>query len=190
MSGVDSYFDLLPLYVLDLLEERDTRRLEEHLSLGCSSCAEELRMFREFAGDIPWSLLPAAPPPHVRERILQAIKNPVEQPQPGVFVMRERMQAWRSTPYPGVTFMALHLDRSTENATTLLRMRPGAVYPSHRHAGTEQCLVLEGSCRIGSVSISRGDFQWADAGTRHDELTTDTGCLLLLIAHRKDEVFT
>ena len=72
--------------------------------------------------------------------------------------------------------------------TSLVRIQPGGRYPAHRHHGAEQSWVIEGSCRIGSVSIRAGDFAVAAAGTVHDVLESDEGCVLLIVSSARDEI--
>jgi anti-sigma factor ChrR (cupin superfamily) len=73
--------------------------------------------------------------------------------------------------------------------TLILRLAPGAKYPSHRHKRAEQCLVLSGQVSIGpGINIGPGDFEWAEASTDHDAVYSEHGCDLLIIASRHDEV--
>ena len=47
-------------------------------------------------------------------------------------------------------------------------MRPGGVIPAHRHQHEEECLVLEGECRIGTHRLVAGDVHVAAAGSWHE----------------------
>jgi anti-sigma factor ChrR (cupin superfamily) len=194
--------EALPLYALGLLEADEARTIAEHIDGGCDECARELRGLREVAGEIPYMLRSVKPHARVRDRLLASIagdapvperpkrpKGGLEQPLPGVFVLKQDAGEWRSTPYTGITYKLLYFDKETKYATSLMKMEPGAKYPAHRHAGCEQCLVIEGDARLGSVGVSKGDFEFAVAGTEHGVITTDHGCVLLLIAHHDDEVF-
>lgn len=62
----------------------------------------------------------------------------------------------------------------------LARIDPGAVVPAHQHNGGEEILLLEGSCVVGGVPMQAGDYQFSPSGTRHEAMTTHTGCLLFL----------
>lgn len=190
--------EALPLYALGLLEGDEARTVAEHLDSGCDACTRELRGLREVAGELPYALRSVKPHPRVREKLLASIvapeppkraKSPLEQPLPGIFVLKKDAADWRKTPYEGVTYKLLYVDKETKFATSLMKMEPGAKYPAHRHAGCEQCLVIEGDARLGSIGVSKGDFEFAVAGTEHGAITTDNGCVLLIIAHADDEVY-
>ena len=65
------------------------------------------------------------------------------------------------------------------NQTVLLRAHRGAVLPRHRHSREEEFIVLEGECRIGDLRLEAGDAHFSPAGSWHDDITTDTGVLVL-----------
>lgn len=60
----------------------------------------------------------------------------------------------------------------------LVRLARGARVPAHAHGLGEECLMVEGDLFLGDVLLREGDFQWAPAGSEHDGLYSDTGCLL------------
>jgi quercetin dioxygenase-like cupin family protein len=63
----------------------------------------------------------------------------------------------------------------------LLRLDPGATLAAHDNPDAdEQCVVLEGTVRLGDVEASAGDYHLAPAGSRHGMLETATGCLLFI----------
>lgn len=193
--------EALPLYALGLLDSDEARTVTEHLESGCEACVRELKELREVAGEVPYAYHAVKPHPRVREKLLASIAGPqsasaapkvkpgLEQPLPGVFVLKRDAGEWKSTPYEGVTVKILYFDKATKHITSLLKLEPGARYPAHRHAADEQCLVIEGDARLGPVGVSKGDFEFAVAGTEHGVVTTDNGCVLLIISHKDDEVY-
>lgn len=72
------------------------------------------------------------------------------------------------------------LDGSDSMQAFLLRLDAGACLPSHPHADDEMCFVLEGEVTLGDVTVGPGDYHLARAGTSHGDITTRTGCLLLM----------
>lgn len=190
--GTTDFAELLTLYAFDLLEPEESREIGEHIS-NCTGCAAEVHSLRETAADVPYGLADVNPHPRVRQRVLSDVhaerKASLEQPLPGVFVIRQPNQEWKKSPFPGVDFKTLYLDRETKTVTSLLRLQAGAQYPAHHHAGVEQCLVLEGTVRIGQIFLEPGDFEFANAGTDHAIVQSDNGCVLMIISNQHDEVF-
>lgn len=105
----------------------------------------------------------------------------------GFLVVRAGEGQWRPTADAGVTFKLLFVDRERSLVTTLVRMEPGARIPAHRHLGVEQCLLLEGDLRAGSVEMSAGDFNCSLPGSVHEDLTTEGGALFLIVAPERYE---
>lgn len=189
----DELREELALYVFGLLPPEEARSIDRHLKSGCLACFEEWKALAATAAELPFELDQLQPPPSLKNRLMQRIaaepSHVAEEPEPGIFVMRAGRGRWRETPYPGVSFQVLYSDRGTGNVTSLLRLEPGAEYPAHHHAGVEQCWVIQGKVRIGAIEIEAGDFEYANAETDHGIIQSDTGCLLLIIASRHDEVF-
>ena len=66
---VDDPHELSALYALDVLDDEERRRYEEHLA-GCERCQDDLRGLREAAAGIGYTATGPAPPAELRERIL------------------------------------------------------------------------------------------------------------------------
>ena len=81
---------------------------------------------------------------------------------------------------PLVQIKVLRVDAEAGNQTVLIRAAAGAVLPRHRHSRDEEFIVLEGQCRIGSLLLEAGDAHFAAAGSWHDDITTETGVLVLV----------
>ena len=78
---------------------------------------------------------------------------------------------WRPTKYAGVAWFPLHQsDPDAEepgDATVLIRMEPGSSYPTHRHIGVEEVLVLAGGYRDDLGEYRAGDYVRYPAGSEH-----------------------
>lgn len=134
----------------------------------------------------------------LRAKLLRKIQEPQTKPRPlsgfteaipGFHVLKNGQGKWRKHTAPGIEFQILSLDPATDALTSLVRLAPGAKLPRHRHAREEQCWVLEGDVRQtdDSIRMQAGDFFRAMPGTTHDPITTDHGCLLLIIGAAHDE---
>ena len=68
-----SVHELTAAYVLDALAAEEAREYEQHLAL-CSRCREELASMSETAATLAFGVEAPAPPPALRERILEAAR--------------------------------------------------------------------------------------------------------------------
>jgi anti-sigma factor ChrR (cupin superfamily) len=170
------------LFALGMLDAHAAREFEKHLREGCPACAAEVASYGSVAGEIA-AVAASAPPLDLRRRLLeQTVPVP-----PGIIGVRANEGNWFATPVPGVDCKILHQHPVTKEVTQLVRFRPGTRYPRHHHTADEQCLVLEGDVRMGKLVYRAGDFIVARAETDHDVLTTQEGCLLLLVASPHDQ---
>lgn len=62
----------------------------------------------------------------------------------------------------------------------LVRLPAGARLPAHEHEGAEECLIVAGDLWLNGIRFAAGDYQYAAAGSRHEEVRSDGGCLLLV----------
>lgn len=79
----------------------------------------------------------------------------------------------------GVRIKVLH-ERDGE-LSYLLRLAPGATIPAHRHPLDEECVVLEGTLRVGThLEVGPGGWHLAPRGALHATIGTATGALIYL----------
>ena len=83
---------------------------------------------------------------------------------------------------PGVRIRVLHADLQQMRMTALMKVEPGARYPSHTHNQVEECYVLEGDLDFGDYQLFAGDYLRLPAGTTHSESTSISGCVCLITA--------
>lgn len=135
--------------------------------------AEELELLDRVASH---ALDPIAPPPAIRAQVLQAIRN-----VPGAHesvTVRADEGKW-VTVAPGAR--TKRLTKDARRTTFLLELDPHAVLPEHGHEGGEDSYVIRGSCHIGALGLSTGDFHHADPGAHHgDVVASAEGCTLLI----------
>jgi hypothetical protein len=67
-----------------------------------------------------------------------------------------------------------------DQRSCLMRFAPGAVVDRHFHRADEECVVLEGTVRIGELELHAGDFHLGREGSDHPVSTTDTGAVIYL----------
>jgi quercetin dioxygenase-like cupin family protein len=127
----------------------------------------------------------AAGPPddvaaRIRGRVLKRVADGPHPAAPSTIDIR-RADGWQ--PFAAAAegraeMKVLHDDGLT--MTWLVRLQPGCVLAGHDHAGTEECLVLEGDFWLNDVRYGPGDYQIAFAGTRHHSARTEGGCLVFV----------
>ena len=63
----------------------------------------------------------------------------------------------------------------------LLRLAPGARLPAHRHPMDEECIVLEGTLKVGTrIEVGPGGYHLAHQGALHAPVSTLTGATIFL----------
>lgn len=129
-------------------------------------------------------LEPVTPAPSLKSRVLARVAQ-FEQLKPLADVRRNE-EHWVSAGMPGVDIKPLFEDKETGRSTYLMRMQPGTRLPAHHHHDAEQCLVLKGDIGWGDLVYEEGDFIAMGKGTKHPEIYTVQGNLLLLVAGRTE----
>jgi anti-sigma-K factor RskA len=70
----EAVHDLTPAYALDALDERERAEYEAHLAT-CEECRVELASLQESASSLAYAVPAPAPPPQLRERILEQARS-------------------------------------------------------------------------------------------------------------------
>lgn len=150
----------------------------------------------ELAALIGLAAEPVEPPASLRDKVLGGIRRPKTVRRPllreevtGVHVLRAGAGDWKATEYPGIFSKLLFLDKNTGLITSLMKIEPGATYPSHRHSVEEQTYVIVGDLKIGGIHLDAGDYSTAEPGTTHGIITSERGCVALVMASIHDEVY-
>ena len=175
--------ELLPLYVLGLLEADEVSLVEQAVRRD-PALAAELRGFDAAAARLLDGVAPVAPPQSVRDRLLASIA-------PGRF---ERFAARFAEMYDVTVARARELFGLIDDASTYDRAIPGAVlihfqggaacagadcgfiilpagtkFPWHRHEGEEHVLIMQGRLRdCDGTVIEAGQEDHKGAGTEHE----------------------
>jgi hypothetical protein len=177
----DEIRDLASMYSLGLLETPDSGMFERHVE-ECGVCREEVRAFRESAGQLALALPESRPEPRVRGELLRRTA-------PQSWLVRANDGAWQATPFAGVEVKQLFVDTGTGNVTSLVRLEAGAYYPRHRHAAHEHCYVVEGDVVFSDHVLRTGDYEVNAPGTDLSHVTSQGGFVLFIINKVGDIVF-
>jgi quercetin dioxygenase-like cupin family protein len=180
----DEVSERAALYALGVLGPEETARFETHLVEGCRPCEQEVRTFAAVRDDLGQSAQPGRPPAGLRQRVLARAR--AERGAPPWALVRAAEDAWQPGHLPGTSIRTLFGDREAGRVTILLRLEPGAAYPSHEHADTEEVYVLAGDLRVDGHALRAGDYSAAPAGTVHRVTESPSGCTLLVQASEHD----
>jgi putative transcriptional regulator len=188
--------DLLPDYVLGLLEPEQMEVIAAHIAEDPALAAEE-RALRETMAAMARALTPVPPPPRVRDRVLASVLDTPQAARAAgrfdrfaarfasifdVAVERAReLLSWVDDParwdpplYPGVRL--IHFTGGPACAgcdTGFVRMEPGAVFPHHAHDGEEVTLVLQGGARDSHGTVLTAGLENVLAPGAAHELVAD-----------------
>lgn len=194
------------LYALGALESEEKVWFEQHLR-DCAVCFSEVRSFQQVVGELVLGES-AVPPPTLREQLMARIVDS-EETSPraatghhaatgpgvlfrnaGLLISRSSEIPWQPTPIPGMSVKALSVDPARKYGTSLVRLEPGACYPSHRHNDIEEVFLLEGALLVEGVRVKPGDYCRSEPGSIHGESRTESGALLLVFASQTDEILS
>jgi len=167
-------------YTAGHLSPEEVSRVEEHLRT-CADCrkeADELDTLAEELAAPPKSALQAlvkelAGPgrfAHLANQVAKLFDMSVDQ----ALAQLERIDdpaTWDTELAPGVWVAPVDAGpKASEGGafTVLLKLQPGAVFPTHTHGGEEQVLLLEGGYQdIDGTEYWRGELDVRQGGTTH-----------------------
>jgi len=110
----------------------------------------------------------------VKRRVLARI---AEDQRAQHLTVRAEDGAWQAFG-PGLTLKVLH--EAAGIMSYLVRLAPGAALPPHRHPVDEECVVLEGSLRIGELEVGAGGFHLGRQDVLHMPIVSEHGALIFL----------
>ena len=162
------------LFALGALPLDEAERFRRRLASEDSVCVAEFQAYERVITSLPLSVPEMRPDPALRAKLLKRIAEDDRADVKGVIV-RAGDTEWQPSTVPGVQTRPL-----LDEKTMLVRMAPKTWYPAHDHPAAEQCLVLEGSLSTEGITAYAGDFTYMPAGSVHQPLYSEGGCLLLI----------
>ncbi|MEG3896826.1 MULTISPECIES: cupin domain-containing protein [unclassified Microcoleus] len=198
----DEEFNILAaLQALDTLDESESRALTEKLKES-AELTSELAALESTIAAIAYTAPPVPVAPDLKNRLFQRIAelpptaesvnskaivtSPTDNNTPSLIV-RSNDVKWKSYGVPGVSFGKLYIDKKKREITCLMRLEPGATFPLHRHAASEEVFVLEGDLIVEGKICHQGDYIRSVPGSIHSSLTRG-GCLLLMKTSTDNEM--
>lgn len=122
-------------------------------------------------------LLPTTPAPEVADRIKDKLLSRVKAANSNHRFVFAQEGDWK-TVAKGVHAKVLH--QVAGQRSVLVRMDADSVLPAHTHAHDEEAIVLEGEVWLEGILCRLGDYHYAYAGGKHQDIHTEQGCLLFI----------
>lgn len=172
---------LAALHALGALEGEEAAAFARHLAEGCTACRTEVEAAAATARELVWAAPVAAssPPPGLRERLLGTARATRPEAVGYAFALRDEGR-WIEVS-PGVERRELDGGSGDRSRAYLVRIAPGGVVRTHVHAAVEHCLVVSGDFRVAGRTLYPGDYHRAAAGSVHDGLSSERGCVVLVV---------
>lgn len=183
--SVDLIRERACLYALGALSSDEAEAFEQHIGSGCDACRDELRAFQTVTAELARAVPVVAARPVLRSRVLERIAAEAHHDdwtkisKEGLHFVRPQGLDWTTVPGVGIEVKVLNRDDDRDVNTTLVRMDPGAVIPTHRHLAEEEIYVVQGDLLVGDVLMRAGDYCHAAAGALHRSVTSFGGCVFL-----------
>ena len=185
----DEIRELAASYALGNLGDAEKKEFEELLRERDGSIEKELKAFTEVVEYLLYGAGPVEEPAGLEERLFSQIKKEKrnKSTDEGFLYVRSNEGEWVEI-MNGVKIKNLYRNPERNYSTLLVRMEPGATFPDHVHADTEECYVIDGDLRMGGQVFGKGDYIRADAHSTHESISTENGCFLLIAASEENEL--
>ncbi len=173
------------LHAVQALPPSEISVLQAHLFV-CVECREELETLRPIiSAFVSWPTDVLRPSVSLWERLAERIAVETGQ-EPVVPMPQPRAAAEWEEVTPGISYHLLAEDTARDRVSLLLRLAPGAVYPSHRHSGVEELYLLHGALMIDDKRLYPGDYIRAEPGTADQRVWSETGCTCVYLTSCRD----
>src|SRR3954451_13686181 len=175
--------EIASAYALQSLPTSAVARAEAHIA-SCPECQRELESRRRVVNRfVSWPTDVLRPTTSLQGRLALRIaegKQPVQPP-----ARRWSEPEWEEVA-PGIECKLLTTDTERHRVSMLVRLAPGASYPAHTHADTEELHLLDGELWIDARKLYPGDYNYGAPGAGDERVWSETGCTCVLITSTKD----
>jgi putative transcriptional regulator len=183
---------------LDGLDAAGEAQVRAHAA-SCARCGEALWLAEESFALLAAAEAPVAPPAALWDRLSRSLELDarlaplvlqaaalLEVPAGKARRALARIdsgEGWLEGPAPLCWYQEVERgDRARPVLAALVKVKPGASFPQHRHLGRERTLVLQGAYRTGEGALFRaGELHEMARGSSH-ELTAEPGNDLYYLA--------
>jgi len=172
-------------YLAQALASSEIAAAEAHIAT-CPECQSEVKNLRPLLDRfVSWPTDVLRPNTSLQMRLALRIAEETGQ-QPVLPPKRQWSELEWEQVAPGIECKLLATDTERNRVSMLVRLAPGASYPSHTHASVEELHLLAGELWIDERKLFPGDYNHAAAGTGDERVWSETGCTCVLITSTKD----
>jgi anti-sigma factor ChrR (cupin superfamily) len=177
--------ELTCAYALQVVATGELPMIQAHIAT-CPECQRELESLRPVIDQlVSWPADVLRPTTSLQARLAHRIAEETgKQPAPppaGQWSEPEWEEVAR-----GIECKLLATDTERRRVSMLVRLAPGASYPAHTHADTEELHLLHGELWIDERKLFAGDYNYGAPGAGDKRVWTETGCTCLLITSTSD----
>ena len=177
--------ELACAYSLQVAAIAEVPAIEAHIAV-CGDCQRELASLRPVVDQlVSWPTDVLRPTTSLQARLAGRIAEETGKP-PVLPAARQWSEPEWEQVASGIECKLLATDTERHRVSMLVRLAPGASYPAHTHADTEELHLLDGELWIDERKLFAGDYNYGAPGAGDDRVWTETGCTCLLITSTKD----
>jgi ChrR Cupin-like domain len=172
-------------YALQVLPASEVAAAEAHIA-ACPECQCELEGLRPVVDRfVSWPTDVLRPTTLLQGRLALRIaeetgKQPVLPPE------RQWSEPDWEQVAPGIECKLLASDAERHVVSMLVRLAPGASYPTHTHVGVEELHLLDGELWIEDRKLVPGDYNYGQPGHTDVRVWSETGCTCVLVTSTQD----
>ena len=172
-------------FALQVLPRGEAAAAEAHIA-SCPDCKRELDSFRPVLDRfVSWPTDVLRPTTSLQGRLALRIAE-----ETGQQAMPPPERQWSEPDWeqvaPGIECKLLAADQERHLVSMLVRLAPGASYPTHTHAGVEELHLLDGELWIEDRKLVPGDYNYGPPGHTDVRVWSETGCTCVLVSSTED----
>jgi anti-sigma factor ChrR (cupin superfamily) len=172
-------------YAAQALAASEIPAAEAHIA-SCPDCRRELESLRPVLDRfVCWPTDVLRPTTSLQGRLALRIAEQIGQ-QPALPTAQQWIEPNWEQVAPGIECKLLATDAERHRVSLLVRLAPGASYPAHTHAGTEELHLLDGELWIDERKLVPGDYNYGAPGAGDERVWSETGCTCVLITSTQD----
>jgi len=172
-------------YAAQALTASEAAAAEIHIA-SCPACQREVESLRPVVNRfVSWPTDVLRPTTSLQARLARRIAEETGKPPVLPSARQWSEPEWEQVA-SGIECKLLATDTERHRVSMLVRLTPGASYPGHAHAGTEELHLLDGELWIDERKLLLGDYNYGAPGAGDEHVWSETGCSCVLITSTKD----